>query len=416
MKNIVCRVLLFLLTFTLIIRPEFEFIPLGINKFFGFIGILVYNFDRSTRSSISRDVNISFRPFLNYLLPPLVWSLISLVLNSSTDFYFPAYVISMILAFYAAYFIAWAYTKVYGTFTYEKFSEYIIIACVVYAFITVVGFINPSFFNSLLSLIRLDSIAEQSIERTEGTRLIGIGANFFTSALVNGFILIILGTYIAYEKRPIFQNTLLFFAFVIIGTVSLMMARTSLFGIIIGGFFIIFSFIKSVKNFIKYTLIALILAVLARALASFFFNSYFQEFDTLTSFAFEMFINKSEGGRFESHSMMHLYEMWETLPKSLHTWIIGDALWETNDGYYQGVDLGYLRHLWYFGIVGVLLLIRYYYKTIYVIIYKKHLFAPLHKWLFVSLLFFIIILNAKGPCDLFIYIIPYYFCKSNFST
>ena len=52
--------------------------------------------------------------------------------------------------------------------------------------------------------------------------------------------------------------------------------------------------------------------------------------------------------------------MWKTIPDNLKTWIIGDARYvdSVNGGYYMHTDVGYLRVLWYGGVIGLFLYLR----------------------------------------------------------
>ena len=415
MENFIKKSILFLLVFMLIFRPEFVFIPFGINRFFGVIGLLVFYYDKQTRHQISNITSVSFKPFFKLLIPPLLISFFSLLINGTSDLYFPRYVLSMFLAFYAAYLIAWGFFRVYKDVAYEKMVKYMLLGGVVYTITALLCFLDPALLDFANSIQRIDEIAEKSIDRTEGTRLIGIGANFFTSSIVNGTIIILLGAYMAVRKNTVKEKVILALAFIIISILGMMMARTVLIAVAIGILWLTFSFVKTTKDFFQTTIAACLLYAVIVVAVPLFFKEFAEEMDILTSFGFEMFKNKSEGGNFESASMIRLYEMWETVPDSLHSWIIGDGLWDWKGGYYKSVDLGYLRHIWYFGIIGTIFVFRYYFFSIKYIFIGKRLFAPRHKLLAISLFVFVLIANAKGPCDLFLYIIPFYFCKSNYN-
>lgn len=412
-RDSIKKLLLFFLVFVLIFRPEFVFIPMGINKFFGLSGLIVYFLDNQTRNRLRCLTNTSFKPFMLLLIPPLICSLISLLINSTSDMYFPQYVLSMLLAFYSAYLIAWGFIRIYGEVSCQRLTKYIVVGCVVYTLIAFVCFIKPSLFIFLNSIQRFDEIAEIAIDRTEGTRLIGIGAQFFTSAIVNGISLILIGASMVVYRHNYQEKLLILTAFIVISILGIMMARTLMFGILIGGGIFAFSFIRSTRDFFQSIVVIMLFAVIAFLVLPAILKNYSSSFDVLSSFGFEMFINKAEGGRFESHSMLHLYEMWNTIPHDTKSWIIGDGLWTSNEGYYMNVDLGYLRHIWYFGIIGTFFIFRYYFLSIKYIFWDKKLFSPKYRLITLSLILFVLILNAKGGCDLFIYIIPFYFCTND---
>lgn len=87
------------------------------------------------------------------------------------------------------------------------------------------------------------------------------------------------------------------------------------------------------------------------------------EFRENIRFAFEGFFSLAERGEWivRSNQMMESMIVW---PDNLKTWIIGDGYFEnpTQDfyyigpvyNYYMGVDTGYCRFIFYFGILGLL--------------------------------------------------------------
>ena len=52
MRQMTKKILLFILVFFLVFRPEFIFIPLGVNLFFGTLGFVVYCSDNKTRNKL----------------------------------------------------------------------------------------------------------------------------------------------------------------------------------------------------------------------------------------------------------------------------------------------------------------------------------------------------------------------------
>ena len=136
------------------------------------------------------------------------------------------------------------------------------------------------------------------------------------------------------------------------------------------------------------------------------------EFEELFDFAFELVNNYQDTGELQSGTTDKLLSMWETLPDTLKTWLIGDARWTAADGrhYYMEVDVGYLRNLWYFGIIGTVIYLIYNLKTLKLILNRKCVFdAKVGKYAWIFLFIYTLILNTKGPIDLVFYIIPFLF-------
>lgn len=81
-------------------------------------------------------------------------------------------------------------------------------------------------------------------------------------------------------------------------------------------------------------------------------------------FAFEGFFSLAETGRWEVHSNEMLMDMY-VFPDNWKTWIIGDGYFdnpygidpyytgENWPGFYKATDVGYLRFIYYFGVIGL---------------------------------------------------------------
>lgn len=80
-------------------------------------------------------------------------------------------------------------------------------------------------------------------------------------------------------------------------------------------------------------------------------------------FAFEGFFSLAETGKWEVQSNEILKDMF-IFPDNWKTWIIGDGYFNSIDpyyvsrrdfkyGYYMGTDVGYLRFIYYFGVIGL---------------------------------------------------------------
>ena len=89
------------------------------------------------------------------------------------------------------------------------------------------------------------------------------------------------------------------------------------------------------------------------------------QFQELMRFGFEGFFSLFESGEWEVDSNEKLKSM-VVWPEELRTWIIGDGYFEnqrndvnyigdaTTQGFYMGTDIGYLRFIFYFGIIGLI--------------------------------------------------------------
>lgn len=121
-------------------------------------------------------------------------------------------------------------------------------------------------------------------------------------------------------------------------------------------------------------------------------------------FGFEGFFSLFETGKWQTGSNDILFNHMIVFPDNLKTWLIGDGyaanptydtyyIGEEYHGFYKGTDIGYIRFLFYFGIMGCALLIGFICTTAvacmkrfpnYSIIFLLVLLVNLIEWVKVS--------------------------------
>lgn len=160
----------------------------------------------------------------------------------------------------------------------------------------------------------------------------------------------------------------LVFAFVAITVIGNIVARTTLVGTLIGLAYIV---LMELRNFgwkesgysssLGSWLGALVVIV---PVITVLYNTS-ESFHELMRFGFEGFFSLFEKGEWNVNSNNTLKAMivW---PEELRTWIIGDGYFAnqrydpnyigtaTRDGFYMGTDIGYLRFIFYFGVIGLI--------------------------------------------------------------
>jgi hypothetical protein len=104
--------------------------------------------------------------------------------------------------------------------------------------------------------------------------------------------------------------------------------------------------------------------------------------------------------------MLNMY-VW---PSTFKTYMIGDGLYTDpiSKKYYMNTDIGYLRLIYYFGIIGTLT-----YFTFQIILIKSiYQLNKKFKCTFVIIFLYLIILNFKGFTDFFCFLILFLISKS----
>lgn len=208
-----------------------------------------------------------------------------------------------------------------------------------------------------------------------GYRIICFGAKFFSTGVIASTALIVL-IYVL-KKENTLKNWLLYFWIAIIGLFS---ARTTLIGIGI-----------SIVYFLRYNLFKLGKYIWKIIILFIIVMLGIKKFDEkILNWAFQLFIN---GG--ETTSTNRLKEMWHVIPTNIKTWIVGDGKWNLVDGYYMSTDVGYLRILWYSGLVGIFIFVLFS-IFLFLEIRRKEL-----RIMSCLLLLLFLILNVKGHVEPF---------------
>lgn len=411
MQRLYKFILLFLIL-CLMQKPELIFIPHSNNTFFGAIGLLSFLFGHTDRRRILSHISIRGNDFVRIVFPFVLVAVVAIVVNFSFDMRYVKYIVPIFFAFWASYLIAVVSYRAYGRFDLGIFIRYLLVAELIYLGISVLMFFSPSISALMTSLQKMDDIMMAAYERTGELRIVGFGANFFTSGILNGYILILLAFYIVSNQFSYRKQMLLYLIYIIITVVGMMMARTALVGSAIGLAIIGLHLVKDPKALLKTLLlilacVAVLLFILAKVFAEFG-----AQLQVLFAFAFEMFFNLSDTGTLSTGSTDTLMTMWDVVPHTFKSWVIGDAKWDTATGYYKGTDVGYLRNIWYFGIIGMACLTYYYYKTLKIIFIDRNPGFANSRMVGLVLFAYVMILNVKGPADLFFYVIPLYFCST----
>lgn len=307
-------------------------------------------------------------------------SIFAATINGTTDFWYVQFALRNILYINGALLIASFLPKNWNYYDYLKL---IIIAITVNSIIAVISFVYPSFGEFVNSLQSFGD--DERIEKTMnfGVRMIGVGSGkFYVGGIINGMG-IILTFYLMIKKEinyfyAVILLVLLFF-------IGVFIARTTIIGFAIGLLF----FLKS-ENMIKAVWSMAGLGVLT------FFLFYLGLFDSVdTSHAFEFFTTDTDsfGETSTMRSMTHMYD----ISFSEKTLFLGDGLSKGSaGGYYMGTDIGWMRNILYFGIIGTIFGYLYYEIRIVGLLRK----VSNENYIFFAVwLLYLIVLNFKGLPD-----------------
>ena len=339
-----------------------------------------------------------------------LWSYTVTLQNIGVDNSFVTYFISVWVWLGAAYAIIWLIKAVHGEVSVKLIGDYLIGVCVFQCVLAYSMSLWPP-LNNLVILLMRDSYTSL----LEG-RLFGLGAALDPAGLRFSGVLVIIAWLILKTNYAHNKWTLFFYilSFILISVVGNMIARTTTVGMVIGLVVLTVGLIKggnaSQSRFFWSVFTPTFLVLVFLIIWLYHISPSFR---AEMRFGFEGFFSLVEKGRWEVHSNNVLKGMivW---PETLKTWIIGDGYFvnpsyipdrfgQTSGGYYMHTDIGYLRYIFYFGTVGLLLMIL---VPVQMTVSCCKI-IPLDKWLFILLLAITLIGWMKVSSDIIMVYAPF---------
>lgn len=405
------KFIFYCLVFTWLFNIKYNFIPLHPSVTMGVIGagLLLRDYLRKQWMAYQiAPLSLMVIPFILSIFPaklinPAGMEIAYVIQNGITP----------VIYLFAAYFLYRFAVVVYGNVDYQRLSGIWINVVVIQSVLTLCVNLLPFMQDLLLFLVRYSEgrgLIVASLE--QGNRFIGFGTQFFGSGIIYALTIILLAFRLAQQRIGLpFIRDLVLLAF--ISLVGLLLARTVLVGIAIGA--VIFCYQRYFTDYYRLAWFCFLLIPTALLLLLIFLYAVLNNLlgiDLLHSklfyFAAELFINLFSGAGLETESTDILLEMYQILPTTLATWLIGDGFYlaqNSLDGlYYMGTDVGYLRIIFAVGLVGLIVnLMTHSYLTAKIMALK-----PQRALLYFALLTLYVILLIKGMVS-FIALLGYFY-------
>lgn len=356
---------------------EFTFLP-GVNTKMAMagVGLVLYALDLAK----GRAPQINKDGFQIAVIAALVslCGLASVIINNTNDYTYATYIVSMFVWLGGAYTAIKVVKWLHGYVSVELICNYLIGVCVGQCVLALMIDSIPA-LKAIVDryVVGFDFVDTDAL--TKANRLYGIGAGLDVAGTRFAAVLVMIAFVIQKLAGSRFYNYIWLYlvAFLFIGLVGNMMARTTTVGVIVAlGYWVIASgiFNASLKKdnvrVWKYLVGALCIAL---PIIIYLYSSNQQFYDNVR-FAFEGFFSIAETGKWETNSNNILKNM-IVFPDNMKTWLIGDGYIENPynrdpyyvgerwHGYYMGTDIGYLRFIFYFGLIGLFTFILYFFKV-----------------------------------------------------
>ena len=256
---------------------------------------------------------------------------------------------------------------VHGKASIYLIFQYLAIMCAAHCFLAILIDNVGTIKQIVESIIRINT---EFFEKNN--RLYSVGVYTDTGGIRFSAVLVGLGYLIRNEKTTK-QFWIYVLLFVIIAGIGSIISRTTIVGISISLIYILLTSSRF-NLFISYrTMSWLAGGVIAVFLIGAAMTYLYQTNDTVhhyLRYGFEGFFNYFERGEWETHSSNKLFGGLTQLPTEQKTWIIGDGYFDdplVPGAFYMGVDMGYVRFIYYFGLIGLSIFILYFMYCTYVL-------------------------------------------------
>lgn len=362
--------------------PYYAILPLVL------IGLLIF-FKNVLKSGIPKDHLF----FIIIILFFLLFYIISYLFNGGGDFYFVKEVIVLALTYYfPAFFIKYVFCKFGIHYDYNNITKFLSITISIQLILSLIAYVNPTFFNLIFSLINI-GLEKEMVEGFNEGRMVGIGAAFFGSGIINSIALVLIASILGGSSISKNNNNIYFVCYLIIASIGMISSRTTIVGIFIS----LFIFLLNQRN-MKFFVLVLIV-ILFSPLFFNFLSSNDRLVDLLDfGFKFLYDFNNSQA----SSSLSVLKDMFKVYPSNFKTWLIGDALYKNEfGGYYKDIDIGFLRIIFSSGLIGLFLFVTLHFFLI------KRSFVKM-TFLQVNLLLLLFVLNLKGVAHFYPFLFLYF--------
>ena len=359
------------------------------------------------RAAASRSASLDRDFFVLIVFASIVSlsGIISVVYNATTDLSYASYVVSFFVWMGGAYFVVSSIRFLHGRVTPLMVINYLAAICVVQCVIALLISRNPLVKDFVDSFLGGDGF----MGKLEN-RMYGIGCALDVAGLKFSCVLVAISFVVMNGLcQPKLQTTIYWIAYLVIAVVGNMIGRTTSVGVVVSLIYILVHCIfYGYREFLKSRVLPLLLLMVALLpLLIYLYNNSPKTREDLR-FGFEGFFSLAETGRWETNSNNRLSDMF-VLPDNPKTWIIGDGYFDNpysdpnfnGDNpteFYKGTDVGYLRFIYYFGVIGLISFVVFFLVAFWECALRHRKYAIL----FLMILTINYIVWAKVSSDIFL--------------
>lgn len=369
-----------------VILTSFYFFPIetvflpGMNTKMALAGIGLLILGKRLAQRRDAGINKDFFVLSLLALGISLISLLTMTINNTPDASFLTYFVSMWVWMGGAYTVVRWLDTAYGYVNVRLVCNQLIAVCVIQCLIAWTKDVYPPLQAWVDSFVG----GEAFMGNTKEARLSGIGAALDVAGLRFSAVVVMIGYILSKAEELSHKQVVTYLiSFLIIAIIGNMMSRTTTVGVGLALVYWIYSTnLLSLKQNIKNQKLWFWLGGILCVIIPVFIYLYFAN-DTFYKnirFGFEGFFSLWETGEWQTSSNDILLEHMVVFPDNWVTWLIGDG-YAANPmdktlsffdpyytgpiyhGYYKGTDIGYLRYIFYFGLMGTMIFILFMWKS-----------------------------------------------------
>ena len=376
-----------------VILTSFYFFPIetvflpGMNTKMALAGIGLLILGKRLAQRRDAGINKDFFVLSLLALGISLISLLTMTINNTPDASFLTYFVSMWVWMGGAYTVVRWLDTAYGYVNVRLVCNQLIAVCVIQCLIAWTKDVYPPLQAWVDSFVG----GEAFMGNTKEARLSGIGAALDVAGLRFSAVVVMIGYILSKAEELSHKQVVTYLiSFLIIAIIGNMMSRTTTVGVGLALVYCKYSTnLLSLKQNIKNQKLWFWLGGILCVIIPVFIYLYFAN-DTFYKnirFGFEGFFSLWETGEWQTSSNDILLEHMVVFPDNWVTWLLGDG-YAANPadktlsffdpyytgpvyhGYYMGTDIGYLRYIFYFGLIGTFVFSLFMWRSAWACIHR----------------------------------------------
>lgn len=375
MSKVIGMLVLTVITSLYFFPIEFTFLP-GVNSkmMLAALGLVILGLRMGRRGDATIDSDFSTLSF--WALGVSLAGFAAVVYNNTYDYMYATYIMSMWVWCGGAYTVVYLIRALHGKASVVLVGNYLVAVCVMQCILAMIISSNPSFDQLVNHYVAGLGFVDMKTLK-DAQRMYGIGASLDVAGTRFSAVLVLTAymmTHIDLEKNK-WGLWLYVTAIFIIGAIGNMISRTTTIGVLVCLAYLIYEVLFRIQDEVsRKKLISVFVGITVLGLGtSMFLYQTNTEIRENFRFAFEGFFSLAEKGKWDVHSNEILKKM-VVIPDSFKTWVIGDGYMDNPyhldpyyigpnwGGFYKATDIGYLRFIFYFGVIGLGIFCGYFIK------------------------------------------------------